>query len=437
MLESFPRVSADVMDQPSSAIALCALGLEKVCTAELERLGFGVEGREPGRVRFFLAVPNQVAAPSGPGSPGPGRISPAGLLTRANLCLRTAERVLVQAGRFAAPDFDALYQGVRSIPWELYLRREDGLSVERVRTRSSALAAQTSVQSIAHKAAYDRLCSFYRLTRMPETGRRRSLRIYIEDDECVVGLDTSGEALHRRGYRKMPGQAPLKETVAAGILLMAGWSRRHPLVDPFCGSGTIAIEAALFAMDRAPGLDRSFAFEDMPFAERRSIEAEVEAARSRVRLDADFRILASDADPAALSGARTNAAMAGLSPSGSATRPGGKLEFRTARAEDAEPEYEEGYLLCNPPYGERLGDVSEAEALYGRIGETARRFSGWSLGFVTNRADFGDFFGRAASVRRLIVNGAEEQWFHWYPHDRPKRSDSGSPRKAGHPGSIS
>jgi len=391
---------------PEYGLAICALGLEKVCQNEIERIGLAVEGREAGRVRFGLGESDKAVVGSG-----------AAALMRANLCLRTAERVLIEAGRFHAENFDELFESVRAIPWELYFRRDDRLVIERVRLHDSKLAAQTSVQSIVHKAVYERLGKVFNLTHLPENGQERSLRVYIDSDNCLLGLDSSGEALHKRGYRRSTGEAPLKETLAAGILYLAGWNRRSPLLDPFCGSGTIAIEAALFAMDRAPGLGRAFALEGLPFAIEgtRSVSDEIEAAKARVRRDADFRILATDADPRALESARANAAHAGVAAG---------ILFKQAKAEEAKPDFEEGHLICNPPYGERMGSVEEAEALYRRLGETAARFTGWGLGFVTNRADFGDFFGRYAPSAKLIVNGAEEQWFHWYPAGSEGRAGS-------------
>lgn len=422
------------MKSPEYGLALCALGLEKVCQHEIERIGLEVVGREPGRVRFRVGAPERAA----------------GSLMRANLCLRGAERILIEAGRFRALDFDQLFETVRALPWELYFRREDKLVIERVRVKSSRLASQTAVQSVVHKAIYERLCAVYKIVRMSETGRERGLRVYLDSDDCLLGLDCSGEALHRRGYRLAASQAPLKETIAAGVILLSGWSRRLPLLDPFCGSGTIAIEAALYAMDRAPGLGRSFALVDMPFAtddarggpsSSRSARGprsvlgasgaepgaplsgaladEVEAARSRVRADAEFRIVGTDADARVVEAAKANAAKAGLR-----GLRAGSLEFRRAVAEEAVPEYEVGSLLCNPPYGERLGTVAEAESLYRALGEAALRFSGWGLGFVTNRPDFGDFFGRKAPAAHKIVNGTEEQWFHWYPPEEELRGPS-------------
>ncbi len=394
------------MNAPSHGIAICALGLEKVLQSEIEHIGLKAAGREPGRVRFELGT------------------APAAALMRANLCLRCAERVLVEAARFHAENFDELFEQARNLPWELYFRRDDKLVIERVRLRDSKLAAQTSVQSITHKAIYERLGGVFNLGRLPESGAERSLRVYIEDDQCLLGLDTSGEALHRRGYRRSAVEAPLKETIAAGMLFLSGWTRRLPLLDPFCGSGTIGVEAALYAMDRAPGLGRAFSLEGMPMAQAKEVGAELEAARSRVRKDAEFRITCSDSDPRALEAARANAALAGVAAG---------IEFRKAKAEDAVPGYETGYLLGNPPYGERLGTVGESEELYRRMGEASERFSGWGLGFIVNKADFGDYFGRYATSKTKIVNGAEEQWFHWFSPGADRTTIGPPPRSRGAP----
>ena len=196
------------MKDSFEGMALCALGLEKVLNNELGKIGLEVAGRAPGRVFFRADLKG---------------------LFRANLELRTAERILLVAARYAAPDFDALFEGARRPVWERFFHREDRLVIERVRSRESRLEAQTSIQSVVHKAIYERLGKFYKIGRLPETGRTRSLRVYLERDECVIGLDLSGEALHKRGWRKAAGEAPLKETVAAGVLLLAGWNRRLPL----------------------------------------------------------------------------------------------------------------------------------------------------------------------------------------------------------------
>ncbi len=391
LLRTLSRCILPIVKMPRNGIALCALGLERVCAAELKRIGLPETGREAGRVRFDLGE------------------DPAVSLERANLWLRTAERVLIEAGTFPARDFDELFESARAIPWELYFKSDGAPVIERVRIKDSKLSAQTAVQSIAHKAIYERLGRAYKVQRLPETGFSAGIRIYLDKDICTVGVDSSGDALHKRGYRRATGPAPLKETVAAGALLLAGWTRRQAFLDPFCGSGTLAIEAALFALDMAPGLGRRFLLESMPFASGSGPGSEREKARAAVRMDVDLRIRASDADPDAIAAAKVNARLAGV---------GDLLEFSSGQAEDAEPFASSGSLICNPPYGERLGTPAEAEELYRRLGALYRRFDGWGLGFVTNRQDFGHFFGRRATTEKRIVNGAEEQWFHWYPAQR-------------------
>ena len=210
------------MSQTYSAIALCALGLERVLFAELERVGLKPESRSTGRVYF--------------------KTDAAGLF-RANLMLRTAERILLEVARFKAPDFDALFEGAREPTWELFFAPEDRLVIERVRCKDSKLAAQTSVQSVVHKAIYEKLGAVNGLTRLPETGLERSVRVYLEDDICTIGLDLSGDALHRRGYRQSTGDAPLKETLAAGVLLL----RR---------AGTAVFRSSIPSAARAPSSSR-------------------------------------------------------------------------------------------------------------------------------------------------------------------------------------
>lgn len=376
-------------------MALCAIGLEKILSNELERLGLATVERQPGMVTF-----------------SPGSLSPDAALARANLRLRTAERVLLELGSFPARDFDELFEGVRGLAWETCLKRDSRLVIERVRSRDSALSSQTAVQSIAQKAVYERMMRLYGIGRMAETGAEASVRIYVDRDRVRVGVDTSGDALHKRGYRLRGGPAPLKETFAAGLLYLSGWTRRLALCDPFCGSGSIAIEAALYAVDRAPGLARRFTLESMPLADPLRTGAERKAAEGAVRRDVQVRIRASDSDPAALDAARYNAERAGVAH---------LIEFARADARDAAPFAEKGTLLANPPYGQRMGTIEEAHALYASLSGLRQRFSdaGWGMGFITNAQDFGVHFGAKPATLKKMVNGAEEQYFHWYPGAAP------------------
>ena len=375
-------------------IALCAVGLEKITAQEIERLGLSVVDRRPGRITFAVEEAELSRQ-----------------LATVNMGARTVERVLLELGRFHAEDFDAYFEGIRSLPWESCCFKDSRLHIDRVRSHESKLAAQTSLQAMGQKAAYSRLMERYRMREMPETGNVVSVRVYMDRDECTVGVDTSGDPLHKRGYRKRVVTAPLKETVAASLLFFSGWNRKYALLDPFCGSGTIAIEAAMYALDFAPGLMRRFAFENMPAISPKIVDETRAAFEGKIRQDVDFEIRASDTDPDALNAARGNADDAGVLD---------WITFEQRDATEAAPFSERGHLLANPPYGNRLGTENEAEALYAALADTRERFveGGWSMGFITDREDFGETFGLKPDASHHIVNGAEEQWFHWFPAKR-------------------
>ena len=230
-----------------------------------------------------------------------------------------------------------------------------------------------------------------------------------------MGIDTSGEPLHKRGYRRRTVQAPLKETIAASLLFFSGWNRKFALLDPFCGSGSIAIEAALYALDFAPGLTRRFAFELMPAMSPKQVYAVREDFESRIRNDVEVEIRASDIDPGAVETAKANAADAGLRD---------WIEFSCEKAQDLSPFDGKGHLLANPPYGKRLGSQEEALSLYADLAPMRDRFrdGGWNMGFITDREDFGEIFGLKPTSVHHLFNGAEEQWFHWYPGKEEKNA---------------
>lgn len=379
------------MSQHLVCIALCALGLEKTVENELKRMGLSIDSREHGRIRF---------------------LADAASAFKANVQLRTAERVLVELACFPAPNFDDLFEGARATPWELFFQKGDRLVIERVRTRNSALASQTAIQSTVHKAAYERLMGKYKLAHMEEDGEKRMARVLLEGDICSIGLDLSGEALHKRGYRKEGSEAPLKETIAASLLFSAGWNRRFPFYDPFCGSGTIAIEAALYAIDAAPGLKRSFAIETMPFFPKETAARIRAELGERIKRDVLVRIAGSDIDPRVLAAAKANAARAGVADI---------LCFFEGRVEDAGPDSlpfgaSEGLVIIgNPPYGRRLGDRESARAVWTAAGGLRERFPEASMGFITDEEDFPKSFGAYPAHSRKIRNGADELYFAWYP----------------------
>ncbi|MDR0449657.1 MAG: class I SAM-dependent RNA methyltransferase [Treponema sp.] len=385
------------MEQQESAVALCALGAEKVVSNELRKLGLKVTDSRFGRVRF--------------------RADLAGLY-RALTALRAADRVLLEAASFPAGDFEALFEGARAVPWERLVSRGMGFAVTKVRANRSKLRAETSVQAVVHKAAAERLCGAFRIRRLPKGGETAELRVYIEKDQVSLLLDLSGEPLFKRGYRTEGGAAPLRETTAAAVLLLSNWRRKFPLYDPFCGSGTILIEAAMYAWDMAPGLGRRFALEGLPIAKRETGEAVRAELAAGINFDRRIRIFGSDTDSRALSAARSNLARA-LASGGRRDGPAGPelslLPMEEARAPagcgDTAPP---GFVVTNPPYGKRIGSPQEAEATYGRMADLGKRFPGWKLALITSHPGFESFFGRKADSCRELSNGAAPSFLFQY-----------------------
>jgi putative N6-adenine-specific DNA methylase len=294
--------------------------------------------------------------------------------------------------------------------------------------------AETSVQGVVHKAAAERLCEKRGLRRLPDEGPQPELRVFIEKDQVSLLLDLSGEPLFRRGYRLDGGIAPLRETTAAALLLLSGWRRKFPLWDPFCGSGTIVIEAALYAWDLAPGLGRGFALSELPLGDRELERRVREEFRGKIDLSRRIRIAGSDAGGAALRGAKANLERAyflsrpspGEPPGRGLGRMPGLPEFLALSLEDARPprnfagEGEEGFIITNPPYGRRLGDPAGAEELYRDMGKLGRNFPRWKLGVITDHPGFESFFGKPADSCREITNGAVLSYFFQYNSLDPK-----------------
>ncbi len=372
--------------------ALCAIGAEGVLGNELRKLGFAQEGGGRPGMAFFRADQAGVA--------------------RAHLWLRTAERVILVAGRFPAADFDQVFEGMRKIPWEEYLRKDARIALDKVRLTRSSVNSASSARSIALKAVYERMGKAYGLARLPETGQAADLRLYIDRDEAVIGLDLSGEPLHRRGYRTISGPAPLKETIAAALILKAGWKRRLALHDPFCGTGTIPIEAALFGYNVPPGAGRSFAFRAMPGFDDSVFRAERDKALALADYGYDLHISGSDGDGAMIDAASKNAASArGLyrSPRSDSGPPLG-VSFSKMSMEECKASAPEGIIIANPPYGERIRDVEYAENLYRQMRHLKRDFPGWDLAVITTHPDFEEHFGQAAESVKEIQNGKERSF---------------------------
>jgi putative N6-adenine-specific DNA methylase len=395
------------VEAEKTAAALCAVGAEKVAAQEMRKLGLAVEGSGFGRVRF--------------------RADLAGLY-RALLATRVADRILLETASYPAFNFDDLFEGARSAPWEAYIPRNMALAVTKVRSSRSLLKAETSIQAVVHKAAAERLCGAYHIKRLEEGGKTANLRVYVEKDRVSLLLDLSGEPLFKRGYRQEGGIAPLRETTAAALLQLALWRRKFPLYDPFCGSGTILAEAALYAWDAAPGLGRGFALADLLIA-RPDLEESIRAElRGRINFEHTLRIFGSDRDPRAVSIASSNLMRArdlalGRTPGKGIRTTGGEggmpelrclpmeaacSPFRDGGAEDL------GFIITNPPYGRRMGAEEDAEAGYAAMSALGRGFPGWKLALITDHPGFESFFGRRANSCREITNGAVPSYFFQY-----------------------
>ena len=377
-----------------TAVALCAIGAEKIVSNEIRKLGFTICEGGFGRVRFKTDL--------------------AGIY-QALIGLRAADRVLLELAYLEAPDFDALFEGVKKIPWEDYIPPPVGLKVSKVRTNRSKLSAETSIQAVVHKAAAERICLKRGVNRLAENGEKAELRVYIEKDRASILLDLSGEPLFKRGYRLKGGAAPLRETTAAAIILYSGWRRKFPLYDPFCGSGTIVIEAAMYAWDIAPGLGRRFALEQLLLNDKNLEHKIREEFLEKVDFSRLVRLEGSDFDPDSVTAARANIknALSLVKGKGKGAEPKEHF-FKVLPMEEAKPEIQEGFIISNPPYGLRLGDAESAEKTYSEMGKLARNFSGWKLALITDHPGFESFFGRKADSCREITNGAISSYFYQY-----------------------
>ena len=389
------------MKTNETAVALCAVGAEKAVSNELRKLDLKVDDSLYGRIRF--------------------KADTAGLY-RALMALRAADRVLLEIAFFKAADFDALFEGTAAAVWERLVPKGMGLKVVKVRSNRSQLKAETSIQSIVHKAAAQRLCGRYKLNRLPEDGKAAEVRVYIEKDMVSLLVDLCGEPLFKRGYRSEGGTAPLRETTAASMLLLSGWKRKFPLYDPFCGSGTILIEAAMYAWDMAPGLGRNFALEDFLIADEK-IEKDIrEELRAKIDFSRLVRIAGSDEETRSVSIAASNVERLRDIAEGRTPQRGIRSSDRTApielkalpMSEARTPFPDTGFLVTNPPYGKRLGDQSQSEQTYREMSGMAERFPGWKLALITDHSGFESFFGRKADSCREISNGAIPSYFFQY-----------------------
>jgi putative N6-adenine-specific DNA methylase len=390
-----------------NAVALCAVGAEKTVSNELKKLGFGVIESAYGKVRFKADI--------------------AGLY-RSLMGLRTSDRVLLEAGCFQASGFDELFDKTQAIPWEKFVQAQTGLKVAKVRSSGSRLKAETSIQSVTHKAAAQRLCKHGGISRLPDTDQPAEARVYVEKDTVSILLDLSGEPLFKRGYRKDGGIAPLRETTAASLILLSGWKRKYPLYDPFCGSGTILAEALMYAWDMAPGIARTggrgFAIDRLLIADKETEETVRAEFRARINFERLVRLAGSDEDPASAALALTNLnnvyALAENSrqPSDKPQAEKPQIPVVTVKPMNmARPPFESedsGFIITNPPYGKRLGNIEASLDIYREMSVLTKNFPGWKLAVISDHPGFESFFGRKADSCREITGGAIPAYFYQY-----------------------
>jgi putative N6-adenine-specific DNA methylase len=372
-------------------IATAAFGLESVVAYELKKLGYEDQQTEQGRV-VFRGDPSAIA--------------------RSNMWLRTADRVLLRMGEGRASTFDELFDLVRGLPWSELLPSDAFVHVLEAKTNKSLLTNSPAIQSIVKKAIVEAMLARQGGGRLPETGPRFKVQVTLNNDVATIALDSSGEGLHRRGYRELTATAPLKETLAAGLLSLSRWYTDRPFADPLCGSGTIPIEAALLALNIAPGLHRHFDAEAWPLVPAQLWRDARKEALDLRQLKNHVQIQASDIDPDVLSLAGHHARLAGVADHV-------RFETRPVKLFGTNADY--GTIVTNPPYGERLGDEPQVEQLYREMGEAFRRNETWSVFVLTSFDRFEHFYGKKADKKRKLYNGRIRCDFYQYMGPRPPR----------------
>lgn len=379
-------------------IATSAFGLEAVVSRELRELGYDDQKVEDGRVTF---VGDELA------------------VCRCNLWLRAADRILVKVGSFPATDFGEFFDRIEAMAWHEWLPVDARFPVAGKSVRSQ-LHHEPTIQSVTKKAIVESLKRNYQRHWFQETGTEYPIEVSILKDQVLLSIDTSGNGLHKRGYRPTAGVAPLRETTAAALVLLSYWNRDRVFLDPFCGSGTIAIEAAMIGRNRAPGIGRGFTAELWPQFDRRIWKQARDEARDKAIGKAKLPLLASDIDDRVLRLAQSNAIAAGV---------GADIEFKQMDVLELKTTFEYGVVITNPPYGERMGDDESAVDIYDDMADAFAPLETWSIYVLTSHPDFERHFKRTATRRRKLYNGRIECHYYQYvgprpPWEKPGRQDA-------------
>ncbi len=379
-------------DKVYELMAPCHFGMEAVLKREILDLGYEITQVEDGRVTF---------------------LGDAKAVCRANIFLRTTERVLIKAGSFHATSFEELFQGTKAIAWEDFIPPDGKSWVKKAGSVKSKLFSPTDIQSVMKKAMVERMKAAYHTDVIPETGSSYPLRVFLYKDQVTVGLDTTGESLHKRGYRKLTSKAPIEETLAAALIMLTPWKKDRILVDPFCGSGTFPIEAAMMAANIAPGMNRSFLAEDWKeLIPRKCWYEAMDEAAERVDDTVTVDIQGYDADGDIVRSARANAEAAGV---------GHLIHFQKRPVAELSHPKKYGFLITNPPYGERIEEKSNLPALYTQLGERYRMLDSWSAYIITAYEDVEKYIGRKADKNRKIYNGMMKTYYYQFLGPKPPR----------------
>lgn len=373
-------------------IAPCHFGLEAVLKKEIMDLGYDVSLVEDGRVTF-LGDEDGVA--------------------RANIFLRTAERILIKVGTFKATTYDELFEGTKAINWEEYIPQDAKFWVAKAASVKSKLFSPTDIQSIIKKAMVEKLKKTYKTEWFKEDGASFPLRVFLMKDEVTIALDTTGVSLHKRGYRKLVSKAPIAENLAASLIMLTPWNKDRVLVDPFCGSGTIPIEAAMMAANMAPGMNRSFTAEQWEnlIAKKYWYEC-LDEANDILDLSVETDIQGYDIDGEIVNAARENAKLAGVDK---------LIHFQQRGVGELNHPKKYGFIITNPPYGERIEDKNALPDLYGTFGKSLRRLDTWSTYMITSYDEAEKFIGRKADKNRKIYNGMMKTYFYQFLGPKPPR----------------
>ncbi len=373
-------------------IAPCHFGMEAVLKREIQKLGYDILKVEDGKVTFA----GDEAA-----------------IVRANIFLRTTERILIKIGSFKATTFDELFEGTKALPWEQFIPEDGKFWVAKATSIKSKLFSPSDIQSIMKKAMVDRLKKKYNVNWFPEDGASFPLRVTIMKDVVTVGLDTSGDSLHKRGYRQATVKAPITETLAAALIMLTPWKWDRILVDPFCGSGTFPIEAAMIGANIAPGMNRSFSAEDwMHLIPKKAWYDAANEAEDQIRRDIEMDIQGYDIDPGAIKAAMENARLAEVDH---------LIHFQQRPVSQLSHRKKYGFVITNPPYGKRLEEEEDMPALYREMGEAFSHLDSWSFYLITAFDQAERYLGRKADKNRKIYNGMMKTYFYQYMGPKPPR----------------